>query len=67
VESFSSPVSPGIGLNWSFPEAQSTVLQEISTTNIHWVAQSRAAGKGQGWRWTPMEPKVPLKFIDKNK
>ena len=47
----------GLGLNWSFPEAQSNLLKEISTTNIQWIAQSRPSGK-QGWHWTKLDEKV---------
>ncbi|KAL3084014.1 hypothetical protein niasHS_008886 [Heterodera schachtii] len=45
----------GLGLNWSFADQQATVMQEISTTSIRWLALSRAVDTTMGWRWTPME------------
>ncbi|KAL7072983.1 hypothetical protein ACQ4LE_007824 [Meloidogyne hapla] len=56
VESFHDSTL-GLGMNWSFPEAQSNLLKEVSTTNIQWIAQSRPGGK-QGWRWTKMDEKA---------
>ncbi|KAI3417549.1 hypothetical protein GPALN_013269 [Globodera pallida] len=57
VEAFLD-VGLGVGLNWSFSDQQATIIQEISTTNIRWMALSRASGTSTGWRWTPMEEKT---------
>lgn len=54
-------VTQGIQVLWSFDESYTSVLQEISSTNIRWVSQHRsvrADGVSAGWKWVDLPDQV---------
>uniref|UniRef100_A0A915EDW1 receptor protein-tyrosine kinase n=1 Tax=Ditylenchus dipsaci TaxID=166011 RepID=A0A915EDW1_9BILA len=53
-------VTQGVRLNWSFDTTYASTLQEISSANLRWFAQSRIGvdTARHGWKWTPLDPKA---------
>lgn len=55
----------GTLVNWSFDESQQSLLQELSSTDVRWVAMRRDvlsedSTSVSGWKWSHLDNKVSL-------